>query len=323
MLIRPIAAADEPAVVSLWRAAGLLVNPLNDPVRDIRFCRDSGHGDVLVGEADGAIVGSVMVGHDGHRGWIYYLATQPERQGRGIGRRLMAAAEAWLKARDVAKVELIVRDSNTRVVGFYQRLGYVVEPRALLAKRLDGVPVAHGGSTTDAPVTITYLEMTERPTLPRIEPAAERLALVPARQPTVSYYRYLYDAVGRPWLWTDRKKHSDDELAAIVHDPRVGIFVLHVDGVPAGYFELDRRPAPDVDLAYFGIMPEFIGKRLGPYLLSQAIEEAWRQAPARLTVNTCTLDHPKALALYERFGFRPYRCLDVPAPWQRGDDAAG
>jgi ribosomal protein S18 acetylase RimI-like enzyme len=318
MRVRPFDTADEGAVVALWQAAGLLVNPLNDPREDIRFCRESGHGELLVGEDGGSIVATVMVGHDGHRGWVYYLATAPERRRRGLGRRMMASAERWLTQRGVPKVELIVRDSNTRVIGFYQRLGYVFEPRALLAKRLDGVPVLSGGAMNDQPVVITYLEMTERPKLPQIIPAAQPLALLRCHEPTVSFYRYLYDAVGRQWVWSDRKVLTDDELEAAIRHPLVEIFVLYVDGVPAGYFELDRRPAPDIDLAYFGIMPEFLGRRLGPYLLAQAIDEAWRHGPARLTVNTCTLDHPKALPMYQRFGFRAYQREQVPAHWQRG-----
>lgn len=322
MRIRPYRPDDEAQLVALWRAAGLLVNPLNDPQQDIRFCRESGHGEILVGEGDGGIVASVMVGHDGHRGWVYYLATVPERQRHGLGRRMMAAAEAWLEQRQVPKVELIVRDSNVRVIGFYQRLGYVVEPRALLSKRLDGIAVPAGGQRNDEPVVITYLEMREKPKLPRIEPAAHPLALLRCHRPTLAFYRHLYDGVGRRWFWTDRMTLSDAELAAIVQDAEVEISVLYVDGVPAGYFELDRRGRPDIDLAYFGIMPDFIGQRLGPYLLCQAVEEAWHHEPARLTVNTCTLDHPKALPMYQRFGFRPYARREVPAPWQRGDESS-
>ena len=320
MRIRPYAESDEAQVLALWEAAGLLVNPLNDPRRDIRFCRESGHGEVLVGEDDGAVVASVMVGHDGHRGWIYYLATAPERRGAGVARRIMAAAEGWLKERGVPKVELIVRDSNARVISFYQRLGYVVEPRALLAKRLDGVAVQTGGMQSDHPVVITFLEMLEKPKLPRIEPAGRRLALLKCHRPTLSYYRYLYDAVGRSWLWTDRLKLSDAELEAIIHDPAVELYVLYVDGVPAGFFELDERVPCEVNIAYFGLVPAFIGQGLGPYLLGQAVEAAWEREPARVTVNTCTLDHPKALPLYQRFGFHPYSRRQVPAPWQRGDE---
>ena len=322
MMIRGFEDADEAGLIRLWQVSGLLTNPLNDPARDIAFCRQSGHGEILVGERDSKLIASVMVGHDGHRGWIYYLATDPETREQGLGRRIMAAAERWLIERKVAKVELIVRDTNTRVIGFYQRLGYVAEPRALMAKRLDGIPVPTGGAMSDDEVVVTYLEMRQKPAVPRIEPMAKKFALLRAEEPTVSFYHYLYDAVGRPWYWTDRKQLSDAALAEIIQDDRVDVFILYIEGVPAGFFELDRRAMPDIDLAYFGIMPEFIGRRLGPYLLGQAIEEAWRHDPRRFTVNTCTLDHPKALPMYQRFGFHPYARKVVPTPWQRGDDVA-
>ena len=158
----------------------------------------------------------------------------------------------------------------------------------------------------DKPVVITYLEMTERPSLPHPSPKAHNYALMRAPEVTIGFYRYLYDAVGRSWYWTDRKKLSDEELAKIIHDPAVEIFVLYVGGSPAGFYELDYRAMPTAELAYFGLMPEFIGLTLGPYLLAQAIEMLWQKGPNRVLVNTCTLDHPKALPLYQRFGFRPY-----------------
>ncbi|PHQ72258.1 MAG: GNAT family N-acetyltransferase [Sneathiella sp.] len=133
-------------------------------------------------------------------------------------------------------------------------------------------------------------------------------AIIRAENPTISFYRYLYDAVGRDWGWTDRKKISDADLNDIISSPSTEIYVLYIRGVPAGFAELNTASLPDVvDLAYFGFMPEFIGMKLGPYLLDWAIEEAWLKEPTRLTVNTCTLDHPKALPLYQRFGFQPLR----------------
>ena len=315
MRIRPFRPEDEAGVVALWGAAKLLTNPLNDPARDIRFCRDSRHGEVLVGEDDGRVVAAVMVGHDGHRGWIWYLAVRPELQGSGLGRAMTKAAETWLAARGVPKVELLVRDSNTRVTGVYQRLGYVQEPRALLAKRLDG------RTPRGEPVVITYLDMLAPPQQPA--PAApEGAALVRAERCTVAYYRYLYDAVGRPWLWTDRKTLSDGQLSAILDDPAVEIWTALFRGVPAGYFELDRRRPPEVDLAYFGLTPEFIGRGLGPWLLGAAIARAWSAAPARLTVNTCTLDHPKALPLYRRMGFTVCGRREAAPSWVRAEVAA-
>ena len=319
MHIRPLEGGEEERVVAIWRAAGLLVNPLNDPFADIAFARGSGHGDVLVGLEGERIVCAVMVGHDGHRGWMYYVGVDPAAQGRGFGRHIVRGAERWLAARSVPKVEALVRDTNVRVIGFYQRLGYQHEPREVLSRRLDGVPVTMGSRTSDDPVIITFLEMREKPVLPRVEPAVGGpLALLRARRPSVHFYRYLYDAVGRPWYWTDRKRLDDATLAGIIQNPDVDVYVLYVVGGPAGLAELDRRTPDVVDLAYFGIMPEYIGQRLGPYLLARAIELAWSAAPHRVTVNTCTLDHPKALPMYQRFGFRPYARREVPPPWQRG-----
>jgi ribosomal protein S18 acetylase RimI-like enzyme len=315
--IRSFEPADEAAVVDLWRRCGLLVNPLNDPAYDIRFCRDSGHGDVLV-LADGLdIAGAVMVGHDGHRGFMYYLGVDPNRQETGLGRQLVAAVEGWWQDKGVLKGELMVRHTNTRVIGFYQRCGYMVEQTALLSKRVDGIAVPAGGQMNDQPVVITYLEMNERPNLPYMPPPRKNLALLGAPGITVPFYRYLYDAVGRPWYWTDRKALSDAELDDLLRDGAVSVHVLYVEGAPAGFFELDARQPGVIDLAYFGIMPEFIGARMGPWLLTQAIDMAWDREPERVTVNTCTLDHPKALPLYQRLGFHPYDRKEVPPPWLR------
>ncbi len=155
---------------------------------------------------------------------------------------------------------------------------------------------------------ITSLEMHSAPAHPALHPPASlKLALLRAENPSVEFYRYLYDVVGRDWNWVDRKRLSDDALAAIVGDERVEIYVPYVGGVPAGYAELDRRQAPDIELAYFGLAHDFIGLGLGRYLLDWVIRRAWEYGPARLWVHTCTLDHPSALPLYQRMGFVPYR----------------
>ena len=156
-------------------------------------------------------------------------------------------------------------------------------------------------------VVVTYLEMTSQPTLAKQRPPVEKLALLRAERPTVSFYRYLYNNVGEPWLWVDRRKLSDEALAAIIHDPKVEISVLYVGGVPAGFTELDRRGKDAADLVYFGLIPEFLGMKLGPFLLDCAINAAWAGGARKLTVNTCTLDHPKALSFYQRAGFVPVR----------------
>src|SRR5690349_15595824 len=108
-------------------------------------------------------------------------------------------------------------------------------------------------------------------------------------------------------LMPERRKMDDADLAAVIHDPRVEVMVLYVGGVPAGFAELNRRRAEAVDLSYFGMIPDFIGMRLGPFLLNCAVDAAWSGVAKKLTVNTCTLDHPKALGLYQRAGFTPVR----------------
>ena len=169
-----------------------------------------------------------------------------------------------------------------------------------------------GGSVADAPAErhvetlVTYLEMTAPPAQPPRAAPRSDLEIRRARQPTVSFYRYLYAAVGEPWTWTVRRSLSDAELAAILDDQRVEVNVLWAGGVPAGYAELDRRAPPDIELAYFGLMPEFIGQGLGAYLLDWAIHHAWRARPRRLWLHTCDLDHPRALEFYQRLGFRIY-----------------
>jgi len=162
------------------------------------------------------------------------------------------------------------------------------------------------------PVTVTYLKMLENPGAQNIPAPAIPHAIQKAEKPTVSFYRYLYDAVGRDWAWTDRKRLSDEELHEIMQDKDTEVYVLYIRGVPAGYAELNFKNFPAaVDLAYFGIMPEFIGMKLGPYFLDWAIQQAWLRNPDSVTVNTCTLDHPKALPLYQRFGYFPYQQKEV------------
>ena len=153
---------------------------------------------------------------------------------------------------------------------------------------------------------VTYLEMNAAPAQPPQPVSRQGLEIRRARPPTVSFYRYLYAAVGEPWTWTVRRWLSDGELAAVLNDPRVEVNVLWVEGVPAGYAELDRRAPPDIELAYFGLMPEFIGQGLGGYLLDWAIHHAWRARPRRLWLHTCDLDHPRALGFYQSQGFRIY-----------------
>ena len=140
--------------------------------------------------------------------------------------------------------------------------------------------------------TVTYLEMRARPVGPRIHAPLAKLALMRAEECTVSFYRYLYETVGTPWLWFERRLLDDAALAAEIGKATTEIFVLYVGGVPAGYFELDTAAERETKLSYFGLLPEFIGRRLGAFLLQAAIDRAWSRPIERFWVHTCTFDHP-------------------------------
>jgi GNAT superfamily N-acetyltransferase len=155
-------------------------------------------------------------------------------------------------------------------------------------------------------VKTTYLQMFARPERV-VPPPRAGLAVVYAKKPTVAYYRFLYDAVGRDYDWTSRNKLSDADLDAILHDPWIEVHVLMADGVPAGFAELDRRIEGEIELAQFGLMPEFIGQGLGEYFLQWIIDKAWSYQPKRFWLHTCTQDHPAALPSYLKAGFAIYR----------------
>lgn len=156
-------------------------------------------------------------------------------------------------------------------------------------------------------VVVTYLEMSERPTRAPAPHPPGKIALMRLDRPTVSFYRYLYDTVGEEWLWYERRQLDDDALRRVIHDPAVEIYVLYVQGTPAGYVELDRRHRDQVEIAYFGLIPEFHGRGFGRYLLDWAVDEAWSKSVTRVWLHTCNLDHPRAIASYQRSGFVPFK----------------
>ena len=137
LTIAPIADADVAAVAALWQRCGL-TRPWNDPASDIAFARKGPNSAVLVGREANAIVASVMVGHDGHRGWVYYVAVDPDHRQKKYGRVVMDAAENWLRERGIEKLMLLVRSDNTAVKAFYEQLGYDAQERVIYAKWLDG-----------------------------------------------------------------------------------------------------------------------------------------------------------------------------------------
>lgn len=137
LAIADIRDADVATVIALWRACGL-TRPWNDPAADIALARRGPHSTVLIGRDDNAIVATAMVGHDGHRGWVYYVATDPNLRAKGYGRAIMNAAEDWLRAAGVPKLQLLVRPENSGVAAFYQSIGFGEQQVLFFTKWLDG-----------------------------------------------------------------------------------------------------------------------------------------------------------------------------------------
>jgi ribosomal protein S18 acetylase RimI-like enzyme len=137
LAITPMSDDDIPAVIALWQRCDL-TRPWNDPAGDIALARRGDNATILVGRDAGSIVATVMVGHDGHRGWVYYVGVDPDHRGKEYGRTIMTAAEDWLRARGIAKLMLLVRSDNAKVQAFYETLDYVEQDRILYAKWLDG-----------------------------------------------------------------------------------------------------------------------------------------------------------------------------------------
>jgi ribosomal protein S18 acetylase RimI-like enzyme len=137
LAIADIADADVTAVIALWQRCGL-TRPWNDPASDIALARRNPNATVLVGREGAAIVATTMVGHDGHRGWVYYVAVDPDCRNKGFGRAMMDAAEAWLRTAGVPKLQLLVRRENLKAGAFYQSIGYEEADTIVFAKWIDG-----------------------------------------------------------------------------------------------------------------------------------------------------------------------------------------
>ena len=152
-------------------------------------------------------------------------------------------------------------------------------------------------------VVITYLEQTARPLLRNAHAPRGKFAILRAEAPPVHFYRYLYGLVGGPYHWVSRKRMSDLELAEIIEHGDVHIHVLYIAGSPAGMVEIDYREPPIAELRFFGLAEQFHGRGLGRFFLAHAIDLAWSLSPVCLRLETCTLDHPAALPLYQKMGF--------------------
>jgi ribosomal protein S18 acetylase RimI-like enzyme len=135
--IGPIEDRDISEVIALWQRCGS-TRPWNDPAADIALARKDTNSTVLLARDGGALVASVLVGHDGHRGWVYYVTVDPDHRFKGYGRAIMDAAEAWLRAKGILKLQLMVRKDNAKVHAFYRSIGYYNQETVTFAKWLDG-----------------------------------------------------------------------------------------------------------------------------------------------------------------------------------------
>ena len=156
-------------------------------------------------------------------------------------------------------------------------------------------------------VTRTYLEMTSSGDLRPATAAGAKPRIERLEHCSVELFRFLYEEVGRAYRWTDRLGWSDAMIERHLATPGVSIWLLTSDDQPAGYFELKAHEDDSVEIAYVGLLPDFIGRGWGKYLLTLAVQSAWQLGPGRVWLHTCTLDHPAALPNYLKRGFRPVR----------------
>ena len=159
---------------------------------------------------------------------------------------------------------------------------------------------------------VTHLEMRSRQPLRREHAKHGEYALRRLPSPDIAWYRDLYRRVGQDWLWFSRLAMDDTTLTEIIHDPAIEVHALRHRGRDEGILEIDLRRFPEVEIAFLGVVSSLLGKGAGRYLMNRALENVWGRTPSRVTVHTCTLDHPRALEFYLKSGFTPYsRSVEV------------
>jgi GNAT superfamily N-acetyltransferase len=156
-------------------------------------------------------------------------------------------------------------------------------------------------------VTRTYLQLLHPTDLNAARVEDERVRIDRVIDSPASLYRYLYAEVGRFYHWIDRLPWTDDEIRQHLARPEITLWVMYSEGSPAGYFELERHDDGSIEIAYFGLLQEFLGRGLGKHLLSVAVEQAWSDGANRVWLHTCTLDDPAAMPNYIKRGFQPFK----------------
>lgn len=156
-------------------------------------------------------------------------------------------------------------------------------------------------------VTRTYLQLLRPADFIPAYVSDQRIKIDRVAECPPSFFRYLYREVGRRYHWVDRLGWTDEQIRSHLADDGLSLWVMYRDGAPAGYFELQRYGDDSTEIAYFGLLPEFIGRGLGKHLLSCAVERAWATGASRVWLHTCTLDDPAAFQNYRRRGFVPFK----------------
>lgn len=174
--------------------------------------------------------------------------------------------------------------------------------------------------TITVAVTTTYLHLPSREAFRPAVSADPELLVMPAREPLPAFYRFLYDAVGRDYVWIDRLLWSDEQFREYLSRPTTTVLVLYYRGAPVGYIDLDASERAETEIAYFGLMPAVHGRGFGKHLLSVGVQRAFDDGAARVWLHTCSLDGPHAIANYVARGFVPYKTTtqDEPVPVDRG-----
>lgn len=175
--------------------------------------------------------------------------------------------------------------------------------------------------------TITYLEMTDPSQLIPAREPSELPTLTRVEHPYPELNRFLYTSVGADWFWCDRLPWTYAQWQQYLARPDHETWIAYLQGTPAGYFELDSDPAKGIEVAMFGLMPQYVGLGLGGHLLTCALRRAWQKQPPRVWLHTCNHDHPHALANYRARGLRPFQTRQVekdlpersPGPWPGAD----
>lgn len=171
-----------------------------------------------------------------------------------------------------------------------------------MAKKVQSAPIK---------VHITALEMTSAPKQSLPVPVNVHTAILSAPDIPLAFYRFLYRQVGSRWHWVDRLRMNDETLTKTLHDKRNSVTVLYVNGAPAGFFELLQVDGDVIELSHFGLLERALGLGIGKWFLLQTLYAAWALGPTRVTVTTNDLDHPRALQLYQMFGFSPVGTSDA------------